>query len=69
MDQEKRNSLIDLINTYNEASAPYVMRTDEEHAVSRQRAKIALGSIKRNFIAGVDYRELSTGALWPIREN
>lgn len=61
-----RDNLIALINTYNDSSSPSVPRTDEEHAIERQRAKIALGSIKRNYIAGVDYRELSNGALWPV---
>ena len=60
------HDLIELINIYNEASSPSVPRTDEEHAIERQRAKIALGSIRRNFVVGVDYKELSNGALWPI---
>lgn len=63
---ERRNELIALINTYNESSSPSIPRTDEEHAIERDRARIALRSIRRNFIAGVDYRELSNGALWPI---
>lgn len=63
---ERRNELIALINTYNESSSPSVPRTDEEHAIERERAKVALRSIRRNFIEGVDYRELSNGALWPV---
>ena len=63
---ERRDNLIALINTYNESSSPSVPRTDEEHAIERSRAKIALGSIRRNYTEGVDYKELSNGALWPI---
>lgn len=62
----ERDNLIDLINTYNEASSPSVPRTEEEHVECNLRAKIARGSIRRNFIEGVDYKELSNGALWPI---
>ncbi len=65
-DLDHREELIALINTYNESSSPSVPRTDEEHAIERDRARIALRSIKRNFIEGRDYRELSNGALWPI---
>lgn len=63
---EMRNSLVELINTYNESSSPSIPRTEEEHAIERERAKIALKSIRRNFVLGVDYKELSNGALWPI---
>lgn len=59
-------NLIDLINTYNEASDPGAYRTDEEHAIERERAKKALREIRQHYIEGVDYRELSNGALWPI---
>lgn len=65
---ERKANLIALINTYNEASSPSVPRTDEEHKVERERAKIALGSIKRSYTFGVDYKELSNGALWPLAE-
>lgn len=65
---ERRDNLIALINTYNESSSPSVARTDEEHKIERDRAKIALGSIRRNYVEGTDYRELSNGALWPIPE-
>ncbi len=64
----RRDDLVVLINTYNESSSPSVPRTDEEHAIERSRAKIALGSIRRNFTEGSDYKELSNGALWPIAE-
>ena len=65
---ERRDNLIALINTWNECTSPSTPRTEEEHEVCRFRAKVALGSIKRNFVEGVDYRELSNGALWPISE-
>jgi hypothetical protein len=65
-DFDRRMNLIALINTYNESSSPSVPRTDEEHKIERDRARIALKSIRRNFIEGVDYRELSTGALWTV---
>jgi hypothetical protein len=66
---ERRDNLIALINTYNESSSPSVPRTDAEHAIERDRARIALRSIKRNYIEGTDYKELSNGALWPVAEN
>lgn len=67
-DFERRLNLAELIATYNEASNPAALRTDEEHREQRLRAKIALGSIRRNYIEDVDYRELSNGALWAMRE-
>ena len=60
--------IIPLINTYNESSSPSVPRTDAEHTAERQRARIALASIRRNYVEGRDYRELSNGALWPVSE-
>ena len=65
---DRRDNLIALINTWNEASAPYVFRSDEEHAIENARAKTAMASIRRNYREGVDYNELSNGALWPVRE-
>lgn len=64
---ERYSNLVALINTYNEASSPSVPRTDSEHAECAQRARVALGPIRRNYLQGVDYKELSNGALWPIR--
>ncbi len=69
IDFERRDSLVSLINTYNEASNPSVPRTDEDHKIQRDRAKIALCSIHRNFIEGSDYKELSNGALWPLESS
>jgi hypothetical protein len=63
---ERRDNLVALINTWNEASNPAVPRTDAEHAEERERARIALRSIRRNYREGLDYKELSNGALWPI---
>jgi hypothetical protein len=63
---KRKGDLVALINTYNEASSPSVPRTDEEHEVEKKRAKIALGSIRRNYREGTDYRELSNGALWTV---
>ncbi len=62
----RRDNLVALINTYNESSSPSVPRTDAEHDIERDRAKIALGSIRRNYTEGTDYKELSNGALWPV---
>lgn len=62
---DRRNNLIALINTWNEASSPYTLRSDKEHAIERARAKCAMSAIKRNYILGTDYKELSNGALWP----
>jgi hypothetical protein len=66
MKLDRHDNLIVLINTYNESSSPSVPRTDDEHSIERSRAKIALGSIRRNYTEGVDYKELSNGALWPV---
>ncbi len=63
---DRRDNLVALINTYNDSSSPSVARTDDEHAVERLRARTALNSIKRSYIEGRDYRELSSGALWPV---
>ena len=63
---DRRDNLIALINTWNEATSPYTLRSDKEHAIERARAKCAMGSIKRNYTLGVDYKELSSGALWPM---
>jgi len=63
---ERRDNLIALINTWNEATSPYTLRSDKEHAIERTRAKCAMSSIKRNYTLGVDYKELSSGALWPM---
>ena len=62
----QRDNLIALINTWNEATSPSTPRTEDEHAIQRVRARCALLAIKRNYREGVDYRELSTGALWPM---
>lgn len=59
-------SLVDLINTYNEATAPYVMRTDEEHGQCRAIAKETLAAIRARFVLGRDYQELSNGMLWTV---
>lgn len=65
---ERRDNLVALINTYNESSSPSAPRTDAEHEMERKRARIALGSIRRNYTEGSDYKELSNGALWPTSE-
>lgn len=61
--------LIELINTYNDASDPAAYRTDDEHAIESERARDALRAIRQHYTEGVDYKELSNGALWPIRHN
>lgn len=68
IDINRRDNLVALINTYNEASSPSVPRTDAEHLIERDRARIALGSIRRSYTEGVDYKELSNGALWPTKD-
>ena len=59
-------SLVGLINIYNEATAPYVMRTDEEHERCLAIAKEALAAIRSRFTLGRDYQELSNGMLWTV---
>jgi hypothetical protein len=59
-------SLVDLINTYNEATAPYVMRTAGEHDLCRAIAKESLAAIRSRFTLGRDYQELSNGMLWTV---
>ena len=63
---DRRDNLIALINTWNEATSPSVPRTDDEHAIERARARCAMSAIKRNYREGADYKELSNGALWPM---
>jgi hypothetical protein len=67
MSISRKNTLISLINTYNEASCPYVLRSDEEHKTENARAKEALSRIRRSYVYGVDYKELSNGAMWPLQ--
>lgn len=64
-----RPDLIELINTYNEATDPGAYRSDEEHEVERTRARAALSAIRQYYMYGVDYKELSNGALWPIQDD
>lgn len=64
--RERRDNLIALINTWNEATSPYTLRSDKEHAIEKARATCAMSSIRRNYREGVDYKELSNGALWPM---
>jgi hypothetical protein len=65
--REFRNSLVMLCGKYNHSSAPYVLRTDHEHERARAIARECLRRINRRFIENVHYKELSNGALWPIR--
>jgi hypothetical protein len=54
-----------LCSIYNASSCPWRLRTDHEHKRHLQRARIALRMIRRHFLEGIHYYELSSGALWP----
>ena len=52
-----------LCNAWNSLTNPYKMRTDKEHKLAREAAKIAKAEItKRGFIT----REFSNGAIFPV---
>lgn len=67
MEFERLENLYALVNTWNDATCPWIARTDEEHAIERARAKTAMQSLRRNYIEGVDYREFESGRLGVIR--
>jgi len=55
-----------LCHIYNESTCPWKLRSDHEHRRHCQRARIALKFLRRQFRENRDYKELSSGALWPI---
>lgn len=65
----EKPGLVELINAYNDATDPAAYRSDEEHQIERERARAALGALRRHYVEGVDYKELSNGSLWPISRN
>lgn len=67
LDQSGRPSaMVSLLSDWNELTSPSTPRTEMEHQACREAARDVLATIKRRFIEGVDYKELSNGALWPI---
>ena len=63
-----KRSVSDLLNRWNEATAPYKPRTEHEHLRCNQLARAIRNEMKRMGLReNRDYRELSNGSLWPIR--
>lgn len=66
---DRRNKLISLLDTYNEATAPYKPLTDRQHENNARIARNAEAELKRlGFVYGKDWRELSTGFRIAIDE-
>lgn len=64
---QDRNRLLSLLNTYNEATAPYKPLTDRQHENNARIARTAESELKRlGFVYGIHWRELSTGFRIPI---
>lgn len=53
--------LTELLNTWNEATAPYVARTESEHAECSPIAREADAAIRAGYVYGRDWLELSNG--------
>ena len=51
---------------YNVATNPAVLRTEDEHADCRARAREARRLLSENFSEGVDYTEGESGMLIPV---
>ena len=52
---------------YNQATCPWVHRTDHEHERQRQLALAIRNRMKRlRIIEGIDYQETESGRYWPI---
>lgn len=57
-----------LCAAWNHATRPYVPLSDAEHKRARIYARAIMNRMNRlGFIYGVHYKELSNGALWPIK--
>jgi hypothetical protein len=60
------SSLANLCSAFNCATSPSLPMLDTEHARARQMARAIRRRMERlGYREGRDYRELSTGALWP----
>jgi len=56
-----------LLGRWNRATAPYVLRTDEEHAACRKYARAIDARLKRlHAYEGEHWTELSTGYRMPL---
>jgi hypothetical protein len=53
---------MELCNAWNEATAPYVPRTDDEHAAMRIVARACMAQLK---VRGARLDELSNGMILP----
>lgn len=58
----------DLCISWNSATNPAVLRTDEEHAAKRAEAKQLLAELRRRFREGIDYVESESGRLYARRD-
>lgn len=58
------HTLAKLCQLWNEATAPYVLRTDAEHDEQRARAQaIRAEMVARGYLQGIHYRETEDGRL------
>jgi len=56
------------LNRWNEATAPYVLRTDHEHKRMRSLARaIEHRMTREGFVENRDWREFSNGSRWAVR--
>lgn len=60
------HSLVELLDVWNEATAPNVPRTESEHEENAIIARESKAEINRRFVYGRDYKELSNGSLWSV---
>ena len=65
----KTATLEQLCSVWNDATCPYKLRTDEEHAEQAQIARDVMAQIKSIAVYGRDYTERSNGALTTLVNN
>lgn len=62
------HSIMGLCSAYNHTTNPGLPMSDSRHSRARQYAKAIKNRMNAiGFIYGIHYKELSTGALWPIK--
>ena len=62
------HSIYGLCAAWNHATRPFIALTDREHEKSRRYARAIKNRMQRQgFIYNIHYKELSNGALWPLK--
>jgi hypothetical protein len=60
-------TILGLCAAYNHATRPSLLMTEAEHTRADQYARAVKNRLARlGFAEGLDWREMSTGSLWPI---